>query len=196
MDNMNITLAANLQKYRKQSGLTQEELAEKLGVTFQAVSKWENAKSAPDIMLLPLLADLFGCNMDSLFSRELKAEIGCDRGFDKSIRRNPIRIDRITVGEKEYEAEYFGEQDMSHWSHYAHLRQFWRLKDVDCRCFHYRDTCDVLPYNNYPPILIEDGQVFVIDYHTLEGKVDRFYYIADGTVWQNMICTRRVEMKT
>ena len=43
-------------------------------------------------------------------------------------------------------------------------------------------------------ILIEDGQVFVIDYHTREGKIDRKYYIADGTVWQNMICTRRVEM--
>ncbi len=70
MDNMNLILAENIQKYRKKSGLTQEELANKLGVTFQAVSKWENAKSAPDIMFLPKMAELFGCNIDSLFSEE------------------------------------------------------------------------------------------------------------------------------
>lgn len=59
MNNTNIVLAANIQKYRKKSSLTQEELAQELGVTFQAVSKWENAKSAPDILLLPIMADLF-----------------------------------------------------------------------------------------------------------------------------------------
>ena len=61
-------IAENIQKYRKKSGLTQESLAEKLGVTFQAVSKWENAKQAPDIMLLPLMAEAFGCSIDDLFS--------------------------------------------------------------------------------------------------------------------------------
>ena len=40
MENINIVLAANILKYRKKSGLSQEELANKLGVTFQAVSKW------------------------------------------------------------------------------------------------------------------------------------------------------------
>ncbi len=68
MDNTNIVLAANIQKYRKKCGLTQEELAKKLGVTFQAVSKWENAKTAPDILFLPTMADLFGCSIDDLFS--------------------------------------------------------------------------------------------------------------------------------
>ncbi len=74
MDNLNIILAANIQKYRKKVGLTQEELADKLGVTFQAVSKWENAKSAPDILFLPTLADLFSCYIDELFAREVKTE--------------------------------------------------------------------------------------------------------------------------
>ena len=55
MENVNITLAANILKYRKKSGLSQDELAQKLGVTFQAVSKWENAKAAPDIAFLPKL---------------------------------------------------------------------------------------------------------------------------------------------
>ena len=78
MDNMNIVLAANIQKYRKKCGLTQDELAKELGVTFQAVSKWENAKTAPDILFLPTMADLFGCYIDELFSREIKSEIHYD----------------------------------------------------------------------------------------------------------------------
>ena len=66
MDYTNIVLAANIQKYRKKCGLTQEELANKLGVTFQAVSKWENAKTAPDIFfcqqwLIYLVAVLTNC---------------------------------------------------------------------------------------------------------------------------------------
>lgn len=68
MENVNIVLAANILKYRKRSGLSQDELAQKLGVTFQAVSKWENAKAAPDITFLPIMADLFDCSIDDLFS--------------------------------------------------------------------------------------------------------------------------------
>ena len=78
MENTIIVLAENIQKNRKKCGLTQEELAKKLGVTFQAVSKWENAKTAPDILFLPILADLFGCYIDELFSREIKTEIHYD----------------------------------------------------------------------------------------------------------------------
>ena len=51
MENICNILATNIQTYRKKSGMTQEELANKLGVSFQAVSKWENAKSLPDILL-------------------------------------------------------------------------------------------------------------------------------------------------
>ena len=78
MENVNIVLAANILKYRKKSGLNQEELANKLGVTFQAVSKWENAKAAPDISFLPIMADIFGCYIDELFSKEIKTEIHYD----------------------------------------------------------------------------------------------------------------------
>lgn len=74
MGNVLIVLAENILKHRKKKGLSQEELAQKLGVTFQAVSKWENAKSAPDITFLPIMADVFGCHIDELFSREIKME--------------------------------------------------------------------------------------------------------------------------
>ncbi|MBQ7292215.1 MAG: helix-turn-helix domain-containing protein [Clostridia bacterium] len=78
MENVNVILAANILKYRKKSGLSQDELAQKLGVTFQAVSKWENAKAAPDIAFLPMMADVFECSIDDLFSympKSLKGEL-------------------------------------------------------------------------------------------------------------------------
>ena len=75
MSDVRKILSANIQKYRKLSGLTQEALAVKLGVTFQAVSKWENGKSSPDILLLPLMAETFGCSIDSLFSYKPKSDV-------------------------------------------------------------------------------------------------------------------------
>ncbi len=78
MEDTSILLAANIQMYRKKVDFTQEELAEKLGVSFQAVSKWENVKCAPDIMFLPIMAELFGCYIDELFGRQVKAEIHYD----------------------------------------------------------------------------------------------------------------------
>lgn len=56
--------------YRKEKQWTQETLAQKLGVTNQAVSKWETDQCCPDIMQLPELADLFGISLDELFGRD------------------------------------------------------------------------------------------------------------------------------
>ena len=78
MENINVALGLNIQKYRKKCGLTQEALAEKLGVSFQAVSKWETAKSAPDVVFLPMMADIFDCYIDELFSRTIHTEIHYD----------------------------------------------------------------------------------------------------------------------
>ena len=55
---------------RKKLGLTQEQLAQKLDVTNQAVSKWETDQSCPDVAMLPKLAELFGISMDELFGKE------------------------------------------------------------------------------------------------------------------------------
>lgn len=63
---MNNIIGKNIYALRKKNGLTQEELAERVNVTFQAVSKWENGHSLPDISVLPLLANVLNCNIDSL----------------------------------------------------------------------------------------------------------------------------------
>lgn len=59
-------LARNISIYRKERGLTQEGLAQILGLSFQAISKWENAQTMPDISLLPQLSKTLGVSIDKL----------------------------------------------------------------------------------------------------------------------------------
>ncbi len=65
---MNETIGNRISKYRKARGMTQEELAAKLGVSSQAVSKWENDASCPDISLLPQLCRTLGITTDELLT--------------------------------------------------------------------------------------------------------------------------------
>ena len=55
--------------YRKQHGLTQSELGELLGVSAQAVSKWERELCYPDIFLLPVISKLIGVSVDELLGK-------------------------------------------------------------------------------------------------------------------------------
>jgi len=65
---MNETLGSRITQKRKALGFTQEELAEKLSVSAQAVSKWENDLSCPDITLLPTLAKILSTTVDELLT--------------------------------------------------------------------------------------------------------------------------------
>ena len=65
-----MTLGQKLKKLRSDKNLTQKELADKLHVTFQTVSKWENDENEPDISTLKELAKLYECTLDYLLSEE------------------------------------------------------------------------------------------------------------------------------
>lgn len=111
-------LARNISTYRKARSLTQEELAHILGVSFQAVSKWENALTMPDISLLPEL------------SRELQVSVDKLLGY--------VSQDKpITIYEKEYKTDdyYWGTAPNS--ACYQVLQSFpptrrLRLLDIGC----------------------------------------------------------------
>ncbi|MFC5531493.1 helix-turn-helix domain-containing protein [Cohnella yongneupensis] len=111
-------LARNISTYRKERGLTQEELAQILGLSFQAVSKWENAQTMPDISLLPEL------------SRTLQVSIDKLMGYVS--QQKPI-----TIYEEEYKTEdyYWGTEPNS--ACYEVLRKIpptrrLRLLDIGC----------------------------------------------------------------
>ena len=63
---MDMTIGKRIAALRKEKGLTQEELAQHMGVSGQAVSKWENDQTCPDISALPKLARLLGVTVDEL----------------------------------------------------------------------------------------------------------------------------------
>ncbi len=65
---MNETLGKRIADLRKKASMTQEDLAEKLGISAQAVSKWENDQTCPDITLLPTLAELLKTSLDELLT--------------------------------------------------------------------------------------------------------------------------------
>ena len=67
-----MNIGNKIRELRKQRGITQEQLAESIGISFQAVSKWENNIALPDITLVPVLASYFGVSMDELFDFNLK----------------------------------------------------------------------------------------------------------------------------
>lgn len=69
------TLGAKISSYRKLKGMTQEELATRLNVSGQAVSKWENDLSIPDLPVLIELADLFQVSLDELIRQKENAEL-------------------------------------------------------------------------------------------------------------------------
>lgn len=70
MDNRPNTLGEKITELRKENNMSQENLAEKLNVSRQAVSNWERNKSIPDISAIAKICELFGTNMDSMVRSE------------------------------------------------------------------------------------------------------------------------------
>ena len=91
-------LADKIIRQRKKNGWSQEELAEKVNVSRQAVSKWESAQSVPDLDKILLLGELFGVTTDYLLKDELENEEYTDCGTDPGTRK-------ITLAEA---SEYLG----------------------------------------------------------------------------------------
>ena len=86
-------LAKNLTYYRKASGLTQLELAEKFNYSDKSVSKWERGEGFPDVFVLKSLADFYGISVDDFFLEEHK-EVNVTQGK----RRKQIFLKLLSIG--------------------------------------------------------------------------------------------------
>ena len=90
-------LGKKIRQLRFKAGLTQEQLAEKMGVGPQSVSKWENAVAMPDISSLPLLAEVFGVSIDDLF------DLTAEQRFNRIENRMDMEDELPTDVFREYE---------------------------------------------------------------------------------------------
>lgn len=97
---MTIEIADRLIKLRKQNGLSQEELADKLGLSRQAVSKWERAEASPDTDNLICLAKLYGVSLDDLLNTDEDIET-----IVKEQVKEDAKIEQETVEKPEEKKE-------------------------------------------------------------------------------------------
>ncbi len=105
---MEIKLGKRLRSLRHQRGATQEELASQLGVTYQAVSKWENDTTMPDTAMLPQIAAVLGVTIDALFSVDRSDEM---RRIDLILQQSIVSDEQFSYASRLLEAVLREEPD-------------------------------------------------------------------------------------
>lgn len=93
---MKLAIGENIRNYRKKNDLMQEALADRLGVTYQSISRWENGTTYPDLELIPAIAEVLAVTVDELFGMpQLEKEKRAKEAFDE-LRRECIKCDYDT----------------------------------------------------------------------------------------------------
>lgn len=121
-------LGKKIKQLRYRCGLTQEQLAERLGISPQSVSKWETAVTMPDISLLPALAEELGVSIDEL--------------FDLSPEQKLHRIENRLATEEELPADVFREYEEFLKNRLPENKEDWEAQRLLARLYHHRMEAD------------------------------------------------------
>ena len=138
-----MTINENIRKLRLQKRLSQESLGELLGVSAQAVSKWEQGITSPDISLLPAIAECFGVTIDSLFEgvtvrkypgyggerQELFAIYESGKGTEEDFRRAKEAFANVILSGKAMTDDYLS---------YGTLHRIRAFRDIEIALYYYR----------------------------------------------------------
>ncbi len=90
---MKLTIGENIRKFRKKNDLTQEALADRLGVTYQSISRWENGTTYPDLELIPAISAVLSVTVDELLGMpQIEKEKRAVETFDE-LRRECMKRD-------------------------------------------------------------------------------------------------------
>ena len=90
IENLKIKIRENLVKYRKEAGLTQLQLAQKLGYSDKTISKWEREEGVPDIYILKQIADLYGVTVNDIIGDSKPEKKENKFNLPKITKRNKI----------------------------------------------------------------------------------------------------------
>ena len=175
----NLKIGEKIRAKRRERDLTQEELANILGVSKAAVSKWENEESYPDITLLPQIAQLFHITMDELFNYTLEYKplvivneyhfgLSLD-DFDKSILNHGIAKECEVCQKREYLGGDVIEGE-------------WEVR------IHFVSTEENIPYllqkHIRPGVLIDGYSIRIADGKAIIDDKPNKHYICREKVWE------------
>ncbi len=108
-----MTFGQKIKHLRTKSNLTQKELAEKMNVTFQTISKWESDTNEPDIESIRRLSNIFGCSIEYLFSEEIEEEKKEESATEeKAVEKEDVKEEPVIEPEEKKE-EQIGEPPAS-----------------------------------------------------------------------------------
>ena len=115
---MKLKIGENIRNYRKKNDLTQEALADRLGVTYQSVSRWEKGATYPDIELIPAISAILGITVDELLGMpSIEKEKKAKEAFDE-LRRECMK--------KDYDADHIVEVIRDIRRNYMNTDEAWR----------------------------------------------------------------------
>ena len=124
-----------IKQLRLHAGMTQDQLAAKLGISAQSVSKWETAVTMPDITLLPILAGELGVSIDDLF------DLTAEQKFHRIERRMDI--------EEEFSPQTFAEYEVFLKGHLEEDKDNCRILSLLAHLYHHRMTSDSRKVSHY-----------------------------------------------
>ena len=117
-------LAGKIKQLRQKANLTQEKLADELGISPQSVSKWENRVAMPDITLLPKIAEVFGVSIDELF------DLTVEQRFNRIENRMDLEEELPHEVFKEYEEFLKSQTDAEAYDVVIKcMKEEWNMKD-------------------------------------------------------------------
>ncbi len=115
---MKLAIGENIRSFRKKNDLTQEELADRLGVTYQSISRWENGATYPDLELIPAIAETLAVTVDDLLGMpQIEKERRAEETFDE-LRRECMKPN--------YDAEHIVELLRDIRRNYLGCKKAWR----------------------------------------------------------------------
>ncbi len=166
----NLNIGEKIRSKRRERNLTQEELANILGITKAAVSKWENEESYPDITMLPQIAQLFHITMDEL--------------FDYSLEHNPL----IIVNEYHFglSLDIVDKSILNHGI--AKDCDVYKVGDTWEVRIHFVSTEENIPYllqkHIKPGVLIDGYSIRIADGKVIDDDKPNKHYVCKEKVWE------------